>query len=75
MSNFFSRPVGASVLKLNDFHNGKYLDALNRAARLCPKDVQGMATMVDMSPDVTADTVALVVGMLTKWADEAEAEA
>ena len=46
--NFFSRPVGAAVLFLNDFHFGANLDKLNRAARLVPKDVKGFASIVSM---------------------------
>ena len=73
--NFFAQPVGRAVLFLNDFHNGKFLTRLNRAARLCPKDVQGMASMVANTPETTPQTVELVVDLLNKWANEAEAQA
>ena len=49
--NFFSRPVGAAVLFLNDFHFGANLSKLNRAARLVPKDVKGFASIVSMMTD------------------------
>ena len=69
MNNFFSQPVGRSVLYLNDFHNGKFLDELNRAARLVPSDVKGMASLVSMADDADASMVEAVVQNLTKWSD------
>ena len=70
MDNFFKRPVGAAVLFLNDFHFGKRLNDLNRCARLVPKDVKGMASM--LSPTSTAESAGYVIDQLVEWADEAE---
>lgn len=70
MDNFFSRPVGAAVLFLNDFHHGKRLNDLNRCARLVPDDVKGMASM--LSIDNTAETAGFAIDQLVKWADTAE---
>ena len=72
MNNFFKRPVGAAVLFLNDFHFGKRLNDLNRCARLVPKDVQGMASMLSWSPDADVDTATMVIDTLVGWADDAE---
>lgn len=72
MNNFFKRPVGAAVLFLNDFHFGKRLNDLNRCARLVPKDVQGMASMLSWSPDADVDTATMVIDELVKWADNEE---
>ena len=72
MDNFFSRPVGAAVLFLNDFHHGKFLNELNRCARLVPKDVRGMASLLSNVPQADADTAKLAIDELTKWADDAE---
>ena len=71
-NNFFSRPVGASVLSLNDFHFGRNLDVLNRAARLVPSDVKGFASLVANAPNISADSVQDIIDQLVKWADEAE---
>ena len=62
--NFFSRPVGAAVLFLNDFHFGKNLDVLNRAARMVPKDVQGFASLIANAPNVSPDTVQQIINVL-----------
>jgi len=70
MDNFFKRPVGAAVLFLNDFHHGRRLNDLNRCARLVPKDVQGMASM--LSDANSADTAGMGIDLLVSWADEAE---
>ncbi len=70
MDNFFKRPVGAAVLFLNDFHFGKRLNDLNRCARLVPKDVKGIASM--LSPTSTSESVGYAIDQLVKWADEAE---
>ena len=72
MSNFFKRPVGAAVLFLNDFHQGKRLNDLNRCARLVPKDVKGMASVVSSVPHADADTAKLAIDTLVGWADDAE---
>jgi predicted transcriptional regulator with HTH domain len=69
MANFFKQPVGAAVLYLNDFHNGKYLNELNRAARLVPSDVKGMASLTAMSDYADASMVEAVIQNLTQWAD------
>ena len=70
--NFFQRPVGAAVLYLNDFHFGRNLDVLNRAARLVPSDVKGFASLVANAPNISADSVQDIIDQLVKWADEAE---
>ena len=70
MSNFFSRPVGAAVLYLNDFHHGKRLNDLNRCARLVPDDVKGMASM--LSAANTAESAGYAIDILVGWADDAE---
>ena len=72
MDNFFSRPVGAAVLFLNDFHHGKRLNDLNRCARLVPKDVKGMASMLSNTTDLSDDAKNAVIDTLVGWADTAE---
>ena len=72
MDNFFSRPVGAAVLFLNDFHFGKRLNDLNRCARLVPRDVKGMASVVSGVPHADADTAKLAIDQLVSWANDAE---
>ena len=68
--NFFSRPVGAAVLYLNDFHHGRRLNDLNRCARLVPSDVKGMACL--LSIENSADTADMAIDQLVALADEAE---
>ena len=70
--NFFSRPVGAAVLFLNDFHFGANLTKLNRAARLVPKDVKGFASLIANTPAVDADAVQDIVDLLDSYAHDAE---
>ena len=70
--NFFQRPVGAAVLYLNDFHFGRNLDVLNRAARLVPSDVKGFASLVANTPNISSDRVQDIIDQLVAWADEAE---
>ena len=70
--NFFSRPVGAAVLFLNDFHFGATLSKLNRAARLVPKDVKGFASLIANAPAVDADAVQDIVDLLDDYAHDAE---
>ena len=72
MDNFFKRPVGAAVLFLNDFHFGANLDKLNRAARLVPKDVKGMASILSNIPQADTATAKLAIDQLVSWADDAE---
>ena len=72
MDNFFSRPVGAAVLYLNDFHHGKRLNELNRCARLVPEDVKGMASILSNVPQAGASTAKLAIDQLVLWADDAE---
>lgn len=72
MDNFFGQPVGRAVLYLNDFHFGKHLDDLNRCARLVPKDVKGMASVLSGVPQADADTAKLAIDTLVEWADDAE---
>ena len=72
MDNFFKRPVGAAVLFLNDFHFGKRLNDLNRCARLVPRDVKGMASVLSGVPHADADTAKLAIDTLVEWADDAE---
>ena len=70
--NFFSRPVGAAVLFLNDFHFGANLSKLNRAARLVPKDVKGFASLIANAPHADADAVQDIVNLLDDYAHDAE---
>jgi len=70
--NFFSRPVGAAVLFLNDFHFGANMDKLNRAARLVPKDVKGFASLIANAPAVDADAVQDIINLLDDYAHDAE---
>jgi len=74
--NFFSRPVGAAVLFLNDFHFGANLDKLNRAARLVPKDVKGFASIVSMMSthevESNAEHVSAIIDELVFLADQIE---
>ena len=72
MDNFFKRPVGAAVLYLNDLHFGKHLNDLNRCARLVPRDVKGMASVVSGVPHADADTAKLAIDQLVSWANDAE---
>ena len=74
MDNFFKRPVGAAVLFLNDFHFGKRLNDLNRCARLVPKDVKGMASLLsNTNPTDLSDAAKdSVIDCLVEWADKAE---
>lgn len=72
MDNFFKRPVGASVLALNDLHFGKHLNDLNRCARLVPEDVKGMASLVSNSTFMSDDAKDAVIDTLVSWADDAE---
>jgi len=72
MDNFFKRPVGAAVLYLNDFHHGKNLDVLNRAARLVPKDVKGFASLLTDTPNVNADHVQEIVDLLNDYANDVD---
>lgn len=72
MDNFFKRPVGAAVLFLNDFHFGKRLNDLNRCARLVPKDVKGMASILSNTPQAGTATAKLAIDQLVSWADDAE---
>jgi hypothetical protein len=66
------RPVGASVLVLNDFHHGKYLNVLNRAARLIPDDVRGIARIVANYDNPTPEAVEKFIKNLDEWADGVE---
>ena len=74
--NFFSRPVGAAVLFLNDFHFGVNLSKLNRAARLVPKDVKGFASVVSMMStdefESNAEHVSAIIDELVFLADQIE---
>jgi len=70
--NFFSQPVGRAVLYLNDFHFGKRLNDLNRCARLVPKDVKGMASILSNTPQADTATAKLAIDQLVTWADDAE---
>ena len=72
MDNFFSRPVGAAVLFLNDFHFGKRLNDLNRCARLVPTAVKGMASILSNLPQADTATAKLAIDQLVTWADDAE---
>ena len=71
MDNFFKRPVGAAVLFLNDFHFGKNLAVLNRAARLVPSDVKGFASLVSSAPSASPDHVQDIINLLDDYANDA----
>ena len=72
MDNFFKRPVGAAVLFLNDFHFGKNLDVLNRAARLVPKDVKGFASIQSDTPNADPDHVQDIINLLDDYANDVD---
>ena len=72
MDNFFKRPVGAAVLYLNDFHFGKNLAVLNRAARLVPNDVQGFASLISNATAVDPDVVQDIVDLLDDYANDVD---
>ena len=72
MDNFFKRPVGAAVLFLNDFHFGKNLDVLNRAARLVPKDVKGFASLLSDTPNADPDHVQDIINLLDDYANDVD---
>jgi hypothetical protein len=72
MDNFFSRPVGAAVLYLNDFHHGKRLNDLNRCARLVPKDVKGFASLLTTMPDADVEHVGAIIDELVFLADQVD---
>ena len=63
--------MGRAVLYLNDFHNGKRLNDLNRCARLVPKDVKGMASILSNTPQADSYTAKLAIDQLVSWADDA----
>ena len=68
--NFFGQPVGRAVLYLNDFHNGKNLVVLNRAARLVPNDVKGFASLLSNCPNPNPDQVQDIVNLLDDYAND-----
>ena len=70
MTNFFSQPVGRAVLFLNDFHYGKNLAVLNRAARLVPKDVKGFASLLSDTPNADPDHVQDIINLLDDYAND-----
>ena len=72
MTNFFSQPVGRAVLFLNDFHFGKNLAVLNRAARLVPKDVKGFASLLSDTPNADPNHVQDIINLLDDYANDME---
>lgn len=68
--NFFGQPVGRAVLYLNDFHFGKNLAVLNRAARLVPNDVKGFASLLSNTPNANPDHVQDVINLLDDYAND-----
>ena len=64
--------MGRAVLYLNDFHNGKFLNDLNRCARLVPDDVKGMASLLSNTPQAGTSTAKLAIDQLVRWANDAE---
>ena len=72
MDNFFKRPVGAAVLFLNDFHFGKNLAVLNRAAQLVPKDVKGFASLLSDTPNADPDHVQDIIDLLEGYANDVD---
>ena len=69
--NFFGQPVGRAVLYLNDFHSGKFLKVLNRAARLVPDDVKGFASLLANCPNPSRRQVTDIIAMLDDYANDA----
>jgi len=59
--NYYERPIGQAVQYLNGFHFGEFLPKLNRAARLVPTEVQGWASIVASTPNVTRDQVEIAI--------------
>ena len=59
--NYYKRPIGQAVQYLNGFHFGEFLPKLNRAARLVPTEVQGWASIVASTPNVTRDQVEIAI--------------
>jgi len=70
--NFFGQPVGRAVLYLNDFHNGKFLKVLNRAAGLVPNDVKGFASLLSNVPNPTRRQVTDIIALLDDYANAVE---
>jgi len=70
--NFFGQPVGRAVLYLNDFHNGKFLKVLNRAARLVPNDVKGFASLLSNVPNPSRRQVTDIIAMLDDYANDVD---
>lgn len=60
-TNYYERPIGQAVQYLNGFHFGEFLPKLNRAARLAPTEVQGWASIVASTPNVTRDQVEIAI--------------
>jgi hypothetical protein len=67
-STLLRRPVGASVLYLNEFHHGRYLDRLNAYAFRIPQSVREMAAKVETTPNVHENQVLVLIMQLSAWA-------
>ena len=67
-SNFKSTNHGQR--QFNDFHFGKNLAVLNRAARLVPNDVKGFASLLSNVPNPTPDQVQDIVNLLDDYAND-----
>lgn len=64
--------MGRAVLYLNDFHFGKNLNVLNRAARLVPNDVKGFASLLSNVVNPTPDQVQDIVNLLDDYANDVD---
>jgi|DEB0MinimDraft_3_1074331.scaffolds.fasta_scaffold86408_1 hypothetical protein len=69
-STLLRRPVGASILYLNDFHHGRYLQDLNACAEHIPEAVREMAAKVESTPNVHANQVHVAIMQLKEWANQ-----
>lgn len=64
--------MGRAVLYLNDFHFGKNLNVLNRAARLVPNDVKGFASLLSNVVNPSPDQVQDIVNLLDDYANDVD---
>jgi len=71
-STLLRRPVGASILYLNDFHHGRYLQDLNACAEYIPEAVREMAAKVESTPNVHANQVHVAIMQLKEWAKKSK---
>jgi len=70
MNNFHRQPVGRAVLYLNEFHHGRRLSDLNRAALYVPEMVKGYAGLISDTPHATPESVDTLINVLLQMADD-----